>query len=337
MILVTGGTGLVGSHLLYQLAIQGENIVAIHRKSSDLSAVKHVFSYYTDTAEKLFNTIKWIEADITDVCALTTAFNGVTHVYHAAAMISFNKNDYKKMRKTNIDGTANIVNLCIENKIEKLCYVSSIAAIAKSVTVKEITENNEWNIEQNNYGYAITKYGAEIEVWRASQEGVDVIIVNPGVILGPGFWHEGPGKIFTNIFNGFKFYTEGITGFVGVVDVVTSMINLMQSNITNERYILVSENNSFKNVFFAIADAMNKKRPSLKASKLLSGVAWRLSEITQKLTGKKSLITKQTAKSAHNKYYYSNKKIKGAIKYNFEPLTTTIKTTSSYFLQDKEV
>jgi nucleoside-diphosphate-sugar epimerase len=334
MILVTGGTGLVGSHLLYQLALQNEKIVAIHRKSSDLNAVQHVFSYYSKGADKLFTTIKWIEADITDIPSLTKAFKDITYVYHAAAMISFNASDYKNMRKVNIEGTANIVNLCIENRIKKICFVSSIAAIGKPLIGKEITEENEWNIEDNNYGYAITKYGAEIEVWRASQEGVDVVIVNPGLILGSGFWQNGSGKLFTNMYNGFKFYTEGITGFVGVIDVASIMINLMKSNIKNERYILVSEKNSFKNVFFAIADGFSKKRPSIKATKLLSGLAWRISWLTKKITGRKSLITKQTAQSSHNKYQYSNKKIRKAIRFNFEPLTDTITTTCKFYLKD---
>ncbi len=334
MILVTGGTGLVGSHLLYQLALQSESVVAIHRNSSDLNAVKNVFSYYTDDDEKLFSTIKWIEADITDIPSLKKAFEGVTYVYHAAAMISFNASDYKNMRKVNIEGTANVVNLCIENNIKKLCFVSSIAAIGKPLTDKEITEDNEWNVEQNNYGYAITKYGAEIEVWRASQEGVGVVIVNPGLILGPGFWQDGPGKLFTNMYNGFKFYTEGVTGFVGVTDVATIMINLMKSNIKNERYILVSENDSFKNVFFAIADRLSKKRPSIKATKLLSAIAWRVSWLVQKTIGSKSLITKQTAESSNNKYRYSNKKIIEVIGYKFEPLSDTITSTCKFYLKD---
>ncbi len=334
MILVTGGTGLVGSHLLYQLAAQNESIVAIHRKSSNLAAVKNVFSYYSNNVEALFARIQWIEADITDIPSLTKAFHQITQVYHCAAMISFSASDYKNMRKVNIEGTANIVNLCIEQKIQKLCFVSSVAAVGKSLSEKEITENDEWNIAQNNYGYAITKYGAEMEVWRASQEGIDVVIINPGVIFGPGYWHDGSGKMFRNIYNGFKFYTEGVTGFVGVTDVVTIMLQLMKSTLTNERYILVSENRSFKEVFFEIADALGTQRPSIKAGKFLSGLAWRVSWVLEKLSGKKSMITKQTAISSHNHYPYSNKKIKKALTFEFEPLSETIKTTCKYYKAD---
>jgi len=334
MILVTGGTGLVGSHLLYQLALKNEDIIAIHRKASDLSTVKKVFSYYTDNFESLFSSIQWLEADINDIPSLTKAFVGVTRVYHSAALISFDPADYKKMRKINIEGTANIVNLCIFNKIQKLCFVSSVAAISKPLSDIEITENNDWNIEDSNYGYAITKYGAEIEVRRASQEGIDVVIVNPGVILGSGFWHSGSGKMFSNIYKGFKFYSEGITGFIGVNDVVTVMIYLMKSNIRNERYILVSENDSFKNVFFAIADGLDRVKPSIRVSKSLSELVWRFSWILNKITGKKQLLTKQSANSAHNKYLYSNKKIVNALDFEFEPLNVTIQSTCNNFLKD---
>lgn len=337
MVLVTGGTGLVGSHLLYQLAQQDEKVVAIHRKNSNLETVKNVFSYYTDDVEPLFNTIIWIEADINDIPALTIAFKGVTKVYHSAALISFNSSDYRKMRKINIEGTANIVNLCIENKIEKLCFVSSVAAIGKPLTGKNINEENEWNVADNNYGYAITKHGAELEVWRAGQEGVNIVIVNPGVILGSGFWENGSGKLFDKTYNGFPFYTEGVTGFVDVKDVTTVMMRLMNGKIKNERYILVSENQSFKHVFFTIADAFGKKRPSIKVSKLLSGIGWRVNWLLSKFSGKTPMITKQSVKSSHNSYQYSNKKIKEALEYQFIPLEKTIKSVCNNYLKDVKV
>ena len=334
MVLVTGGTGLVGSHLLYQLALQNEDIIALHRKSSDLSCVKKVFSYYSDNFEKLYSSIQWLEADINDVSTLSKAFKDVTFVYHCAALISFHASDYKKMRKINIEGTANIVNLCISYNVQKLCFVSSIAAIGKPISTGEITENTEWNVEDNNYGYAITKYGAEMEIWRASQEGVDMIIVNPGIILGPGYWQGGSGKLFYNIYNGFKFYTKGVTGFVGVNDVVSVMMKLMKSSIKNERYILVSKNDSFKNVFFDIAKGFNKKAPTIYATKFLSEIAWRFNWILHKLTGEMPLITKHSAEAAHNRYYYSNNKIKQAIGFEFESIRDAIYNTCNNYLKN---
>ncbi len=332
MILVTGGTGLVGAHLLYHLSLENDSMKAIHRKNSDLRAVKKVFSYYSEDFEANFQKIEWIEADITDVYLLEKAFENVTEVYHSAALISFNPKDYKAMRKVNIEGTSNIVNLCIDKKVKKLCFVSSIATIEKPLKAKIIDEGGEWNGETNNYGYAITKYGAEMEVWRASQEGVDVVIVNPGVILGAGFWNNrGPGELFTKIYNGLKFYTEGITAFVSVTDVVKTMILLMKSELKNERYILVSENVSFKEVFFQIADAFGKKRPSIKASKFMSSIGWRLEKIKSSLTGKQPVLTKQSSKSIHNKYYYSSEKIKKALNFEFESISKTIKSVCKLY------
>jgi dihydroflavonol-4-reductase len=334
MILVTGGTGLVGSHLLYQLSLEKDAIKAIHRKNSNLNAVKNVFSYFSEDYENLFNKIQWVEADITDVAALELAFNNVTEVYHSAALVSFNPKDYNKLRKINIEGTANIVNLSIENSIKKLCFVSSIAAVGKSIHKKPINETNEWDIEKSNYGYAISKYGAEIEVWRASQEGIPVIIVNPGVILGGGFWKNGSGKIFDKIYKGFKYYSEGITGYVSVNDVVKAMQLLMKSEIQNERFILVAENNSFKEVFTQIAANFNKNKPSVKVTKLMSEIGWRVEKIKSFLINKPPLLTQQSSKSIHQKRYFSSKKIKNTLNFEFNPISTTIEEVCKFYMKD---
>lgn len=326
MILVTGGTGLVGSHLLYQLCLENDSVRAIYRKNSNLEAVKKVFQYFSEDFENLFQKIDWAEADITDIFALELAFENITEVYHSAALISFDEKDYKTMRKINIDGTANIVNFCIEKNVAKLCFVSSVATVGKSLNGKPIDETTEWDIEKSNYGYAITKYGAEMEVWRASQEGVNVVIVNPGVILGAGFWKNGSGNFFYKLYNGFKFYSEGVTGFVAVNDVVNIMMQLMKSNIANERYILVAENLSFKTFFQEIAQNFGKKPPSIKVSKLMSGIGWRFEKLKSLLTNKPALLTKHSASSLHNKRYYSSKKIIDTLDFNFESISKAVKS-----------
>lgn len=323
MILVTGGTGLVGSHLLYHLSLENDKIRAIYRTEKSLEKVKKVFSYYTSD-EQFFSKIEWFQADITNVPSLIPAFLGIKYVYHCAAFISFNPKDYIEMRKINIHGTAIIVNLSIDAKIEKLCFVSSIAAVGDSLKGDIITEECEWNKELDNSGYSITKFGAEMEVWRASQEGIDVVIVNPGVILGSGFWNSGSGKLFTQVYNGFKYYTEGITGFVVVQDVVKSMIQLMNSEIINERFILVADNKSFKEIFFLIADAFGKKRPSIKIKPWQTAIFWRISSLLSFIIGKESLLSKYSAKSAHSISEYSSDKIKEIIDYKFEPIEESI-------------
>jgi len=324
MILVTGGTGLVGAHLLYHLLKNDKKIRAIYRSKDKIESVKKVFSYYTDDVT-LIDKIDWFKADITEVPAMIPAFVGVKKVYHCAAFISFNPKDYIEMRKINIHGTAIIVNLSIDAKIDKLCFVGSIASVGESINDQLITEENEWNKELDNSGYSITKFGAEMEVWRASQEGVEVVIVNPGVILGSGFWQSGSGKLFSQVYNGFKYFTEGITGFVSVKDVVKTMILLMDSTIKNQRFILVSENKTYKDVLFAIADGFGKKRPSKKIKPWQTTILWRSSAFVAKISGVKPLLSKYSARSAHSVSKYSSQKIKEALNYQFEKVDTVIK------------
>ena len=330
MILVTGGTGLVGAHLLYHLIKNDEKIRAIYRSEEKIKAVAKVFSYYTND-DSLVSKIEWIKADITDVPSMIPAFIGIDKVYHCAAFISFNPKDYREMRKVNIHGTAIVVNLSIDAKIKKLCFVGSIASVGDSLNGQPITEENEWNKELDNSGYSITKFGAEMEVWRASQEGIEVVIVNPGVVLGSGFWSSGSGKLFSQVFKGFNYYTEGITGFVGVKDVVKSMILLMNSDVKNERFILVSENKTYKDILFLIADAFGKKRPSKKIKPWQTTVLWRVSSILSFFTRKEPLLSKYSAKSAHEISKYSSEKIKETINFQFEEVETVIKEVCNKF------
>ncbi len=334
MILVTGGTGLVGSHLLYHLLLEDEPVKAIYQKNSDVNAVKRVFSYYTSDYEKFFNKIIWVEASLNDVPALENVFKLITRVYHCAALVSFDPAEYKIMRRVNIDGTSNIVNLCITNAIEKLCFVSSVAAVEKKVSESKIDESENWNSAIYKSGYAITKYGAEMEVWRASQEGIDVVIVNPGVILGSGFWQKGTGNLFTEISKGFKFYTEGVTGFVGVIDLVKIMQKLMQSDIKNERFIVVAQNTSFKNIFYTIADSLHKKRPKVKITKPWSEIFWRLDILRSKIMRKSPLLTKNSARASQSKNYYTSKKLKTVLNFKFENINHTIQNIAKNFKQD---
>ena len=330
MILVTGATGFVGAHLLYQLVETNEHVRAIYRSEKTIEKVTEVFSLYGANAS-LISKIEWFKADITDVPSMIPAFYGVKKVYHCAAFISFNPKDYREMRKVNIHGTAIIVNLSIDAKVNKICFVSSIASIGNSIYGEPSTEENEWNSQDDNSGYSITKFGAEMEVWRASQEGVDVVIVNPGIILGGGFWNAGSGKIFTKIFHGLKFYTEGKTGFVGVKDVVKTMVFLTNSTIKNERFILVSENKSYKEVFFLIADALKKKRPYKRIHRWKMELLWRGSSFLSIITGKEPLLSKYAAKSANSTSLYTSKKVQEILPFKFQTIEAVVKEVSENY------
>lgn len=330
MILVTGGTGLVGSHLLMKLCEQHQKVRAVFRDVHSIDKTKKLFEDYQ--CKNLFNKIEWFLADITDVPQMIEAYKGIKHVYHCAAFISFNPKDYREMRKINIHGTAIMVNLAIDAKVEKFCFVSSIAAIGDAIDSDLIDETCEWNKQQDNSGYSITKFGAEMEVWRLSQEGVDVVVVNPGVILGTGFWDSGSGKLFSQVDKGFNFYTKGVTGFVSVTDVVNCMVDLMKSNIKNERFILISENKTYQEVFNLIADVLDKKRPQLEIKSWQLAIFWRIATLISKFTNKEPLISKYSAKSALTISKYDNSKIKDVLNYQFEPIATTIEKIGKMYL-----
>lgn len=336
MILVTGGTGLVGSHLLYKLLKTNNKIRAIYRREHKLALVKKVFSYYSADDESLFEQIEWVEADITDIPALQRAFQDIDHVYHCAAFVSFEPDKYHVLRKINIEGTANVVNLCLSHQVKKLCYVSSIAAIGHQQNPQQlITEDTNWNQDADNSVYAITKYGAEIEVWRGSQEGIDAVIINPGIIIGPGFWNSGgSSSLIKKIYKGMPYYTHGVTAYVDVDDVVRAMILLMQSPIKNERFIVISENLSFKEFQQQTALALGVKPASKEATPLILGLGWRLDWLNRLLTGKRRRLSRQMTRSARNITKYDASKIKNALDFKFKPMQTSIEDTSQLFLDD---
>ncbi|MDU8884957.1 SDR family oxidoreductase [Yeosuana sp. MJ-SS3] len=334
MVLVTGGTGLIGSHLLYKLIKNNEQVKAIYRTEKKLKIVEKVFSYYTENYKTAFEKIEWIKSDLLNIPSLTDAFKDVTHVYHCAAFVSFEPDKYHLLRQTNIEGTANIVNLCVANGIKKLCYVSSIAAVGEANKNGEISEKSEWNKEADNSVYAITKYGAEMEVWRGSQEGLDVVIVNPGVVLGAGIWSYGSGSIFNRVYKGNPYYTNGTIGLIDIEDVVNIMINLIESNIRNERFILIAENWTYKKFLQTVAEALYVKKPYNEAKKWQLQISWRLDWLIHKLKGRRRRLTRQLVKALMTKKKYNNQKIKSSINYSFKPIDKSISEVSQVFLKE---
>lgn len=337
MILVTGGTGLVGSHLLYKLVSVHEKVRAIYRDEQKLEKVKNVFSYYTADFKNLFDAIEWVKADILDIPSLTEAFNGVSYVYHCAALVSFEPNKYASLRKINIEGTANIVNLSVSNNIQKLCYVSSIATLGSTLNNQPISEETLWNPEVDNNMYAITKYGAEMEVWRAAQEGLNAVIVNPGVILGAGFWNEGSGSVFKRAHNGLNFYPSGTIGLVSVEDVVAVMVALLKSDINNERFVLVAENWTYKKFLQHLATSVNKTPPTKKVPAWILQILWKLDWLIYSLTRKPRTLTKHLGKSLSSKSFFSNDKIIATLNFEFQPIDKVITKVGTHYLNDLKI
>ena len=324
MILVTGATGLVGSHLLVQLLQENEEVKALFRSEKQIEKVKNVFAFHHQPA--LFDKINWVKGDITDIPSLEIAFENVTHVYHCAALISFDPNDEDELRKINIEGTANVVNCCIDFGIKKLCHVSSIAALGNPKEHETtITEETEWNPEELHSDYAITKYGAEMEVLRGHQEGLDVVIVNPGVIFGYGFPKKGSDAIIQSVKNGLSFYTKGNIGIVAVEDVTKCMIQLMKSSINGERYTLVGENVTTKILLDFISEELKVKKPSIEASKWMTSIAWRMDWLISKLLNRKRKLARSTATSSHSTTTFDTSKIKKELNFTFQKKESYLK------------
>jgi nucleoside-diphosphate-sugar epimerase len=312
MILVTGASGLVGSHLVKELINKGETVKAIYRSQIPSFQFSH--------------KINWVKADILDELSLEDVFENVTKVYHCAGAVSFNPKKKQELYTTNIEGTANVVNACINCNIEKLLFVSSVAALGRIREHEMIHEKMNWTEETSNSEYGKTKYFAEMEVWRGIGEGLNAVIVNPTIILGAGDWEKGSTEIFKSAYDEFPWFTEGISGFVDVNDVVNAMIALMNSEITNERFILSGGNFSYKELFTTIANNFNKKPPNKKVTPFIAALVWRLEAIKGKLTGKEPLLTKETAHTAQAKVYFNNKKLLESIKgFNYTSLQDSVK------------
>lgn len=325
MILVTGATGIVGSHLLVQLLQENEAVKALFRSEKQIEKTKNVFSFHNQL--ELFDKINWVKGDITDIPSLEIAFEKVTHIYHCAALISFDPRDEDELRKINIEGTANVVNCCIDFGIKKLCHVSSIAALGNPKEHETtITEETEWNPEELHSDYAITKYGAEMEVFRGHQEGLEVVIVNPGVIFGYGFPKRGSDVIIQSVRRGTSFYTKGIVGIVFVDDVTKCMMQLMKSDINGERFTLVGENIEVKKLLKFIANKLNVKSPSINATKSMTSIAWRLDWLISKIANRKRKITRNTAAALHETLIYDTSKIKSEFEFEFQEKEEYLKT-----------
>jgi len=340
MIFVTGGTGLVGAHLLHELTLAGHTVKALKRKTSNLQQVLKTFSYYSQNPEKQFAIIEWVDGDILDYFEFEKILNGVTEVYHCAAIVSFDPKERRKMIANNVEGTANLVNAAIENGIRKFCHVSSVAALGQLENGQLITEETNWVPSKKVSGYSESKFFSEAEIWRGTEEGLNAVIVNPSIILGPANWENGSAKMFKTVWDGIKFYTNGITGFVNVRDVVRAMILLMHNTnfhtAKNNRFVLSSENCMYRDVFFQIADAFAKPRPKYFASNFLLGLVWRAAKISGLITRKSPLITRETAANASKIRNFDGSKITRMFGFEYLPVKAAINETATYFLRDQK-
>jgi len=337
MILVTGATGFLGSHLTASLILKGHKIKTLKRPKSETGLFDKIMSYYSIDSKLVNNNVQWVEGDILDVVSLEEILIDVEKVYHCAATVSFNPKDVENIFKVNVKGTENIVNACLNSNVKKICHVSSVAAFSRTSEESFIDENTEWKSSKENSNYAKAKYAAEREVWRGIEEGLSAVIVNPSIIIGPGDWQKGSSKIFKTISKISMFYTNGVNGYVDVRDVCEVMYLLMESNITGERFILSAENLSYREIFTLIAKNLEKKQPKFRLSKSILNLVWRTEYISSFFTNHNPLITRETVNTSLNKYYYSSEKIIRTLNFKFNPIEDTIKYTSKFFLEENKL
>jgi len=341
MIFLTGGTGMLGAHLLLDLTRSGVKVCALKRKNSDLEMVKKIFSWYTEDAEKLFRQIEWVEGDLLDSFSLKKAMEGADYVIHAAAKVSFLPSDRMAMLHENLEGTANLVDVALELKIKRFCHVSSIAALGNHDSGLPVTEEFSWKNDSRRSAYSESKFQAEMEVWRGVEEGLECVIVNPAVILGPGKWDTGSPRLFQTVAKGMKFYTSGSTGFVDVRDVSHAIVTLIQSEdwdaLKNQRYVLSAENISYRELFERIAVALNQPKATIRANRILLQLGWRVSKLTSLFTGKEPALTRDTARSAGKVSLYDGSKITTVTGFEYTPIATTIRDIGRIFLSEQGI
>ncbi|MCO5259848.1 MAG: NAD-dependent epimerase/dehydratase family protein [Crocinitomicaceae bacterium] len=329
MILVTGGTGLVGSHVLYELLKTERKVRAIYRDAEKINQVKLLFDYYSNDENHRFDSIEWVKADILDLVSLEDAFQGVEQVYHCAALVSFSRKDFKSLIQINRKGTANVVNFALKYAVKKFGYISSTAAIG-GVEGKCVTEDVKWQMTDTTSGYAISKYNAEREVWRGCEEGMDVVIINPSIIFGAGKLDESSLTIFKTVKNGLKVYSLGSNAFVDARDVAHCFSRLMDGDTKNERFLLIGHNLKFKDSIATIANAFQLKPPMICPPKWIALLMGRVNELLYRLFNIKPTITIDSARSAYSNMVYSNEKIINTLNVSFYPFEETVKNVVDF-------
>lgn len=325
MVLVTGGTGFLGGYIIKELVNKGIPVRAIRRSNTLPSFIP----------DSILNQVDWMEADILDLVGLEEAMEGIDTIIHSAAKVSFNDRHRQEMFRINIDGTANVVNLAIEKNIQYFVHVSSVAALGRKTNGAIVTEEKQWEDSKINTNYAISKYQAEMEVWRGIAEGLRAVIVNPSTILGYGNWNSSSCAIFKTAYTEFPWYTSGINGFVDVEDVAKVIVMLTQKNIWGERFILNADNWTFRQLLTTIADGFGKKHPSMHATPAIGSIAWRLEKFKKFFSGKPPLLTSESARIAQSRTFFDNRKILNALSdFSFTPLQQTISKACENYLRN---
>lgn len=324
MIFVTGGTGILGSQLLFDLSETDAKIRALFRSEAKKHQLKRFFEHFDpENGSKRFNAIEWVEGDLLDSVSLEEFMNGCDYIYHCAALVSFHRRDFGQLIKQNRIGTANIVNIGLSLGVKKMCYVSSNAALGGS-DKKVVTEKTSWKNTPTTSGYSISKYSAEKEVWRGIEEGLDAVIVNPSVILGAGNWNDSSLTLLKTLEKGTRYYPSGSNATVDARDVSRIMIKLMNSEIKNERFLCIGSNQSYKDLMLEVTRQLGVKSPKKAIKRWVLSLVRRVLGFVSLFTRKRPAMTKETVNSLFSNRVYSNEKVKSALNESFYSLEESV-------------
>ncbi len=310
MVLVTGASGFVGGRLVQYLLAQSIQVRVLVRNPT-----KQIF--HAD--------VEVYQGDILDITSLEKALYGISTIYHCAAYISYHPSDYDIMYKTNVEGTANIVNVALHCGVKKLVHISSIAALGVRPSSMAINEEALWDAGYKQTRYGISKMMAEHEVYRGIAEGMDACIVNPGVILGKNAPKDkSPQRILSMIKKGLSFYPKGSNGFIDIEDVVTATYKLGQLQNTGERYILVAENLKLYDYLKLCAKILNAKPPRFAINNWMIYLAIAFDYILSFFTLKKRMLSFENLYLAQQQFLYDNKKVVSALHFSFKPIEQSL-------------
>lgn len=324
-LLVTGGTGFVGSYILRELLQQGfTNVHALHRTDSD----RRLVAEFEDK-------ITWHLVDLDHVDEVYQAIEYSDSVIHTAGLVSFAPQDRDQLYQVNVQGTATVVNACLEHQVDRLIHLSSSSALAKVKNGQPITEHTKWTDDRQVSQYGRSKHLAEIEVWRGIAEGLNAIILNPTIILGAGIWDTTSCKMFMQVHQGLKYYTPGSTGFVDVRDVARIAVDMLHSDDVNQSFILNESNYHFKDIFTWMAQGLNVDPPSRSAPRWIARIIVATEYLKSKLTGKRPIITADSIRNAYENFSYDNTKIKSR-GFDFISIEETIRDTTVLFREAAE-
>lgn len=333
MVLVTGATGILGSHVVYSLLNRGKKVVAARRSGSSTSDIERLFGYYGAT--DLLRQIEWRDPDLSDAFSIEGALEGVEEVFHCAGFVSFNPRDKKELMLHNEVATRNIVNACLFKGVKALCFSSSLATIRNPDATGELNESVFWKASGRESDYAISKHNAEREVWRGIEEGLPAVIVNPGVLLSPGFWTRSSSRLFPRCHKGNKFYSSGTTGYIGAADAAEVMVELMERKRYGERYILIEGNYGYKEVFSKIQGCMNIPPPRFRVRKWQLKAGQKALAALAFFTGKEPEITRPVVDSLLNRRTYSNQKLLAEGGFKLTPVPDVISEICRIYLSER--